>query len=189
MADEPTFYWDACILLEHFREEVVTPAKKRAIQRLLADNKGKQNRLVTSVITHVEVLPKKLTLNDETKEAQYWSYYDGKWFLDIEASRQVVSLARMIKDYYFVQASGDQLKDKIMSTGDALHLATAIIYKVDEFHTRDGNRKGGNVPLIGLPESSPNGKICGQWPLKILSPEDPTTELFDWQPNDEARPS
>lgn len=49
--------------------------------------------------------------------------------------------------------------------------ATAIIHGADEFHTRDKNTKGGNVKLIGLPESSPDGMLCGEYPLRIVSPE------------------
>jgi hypothetical protein len=61
MADEPIFYWDACILLEHFRDEQVSPTKRRALARLLQENKEKKNRIITSVVTHVEVLPKSLS--------------------------------------------------------------------------------------------------------------------------------
>jgi PIN domain len=178
MADEPTYYWDACILLEHFREERVAPTKLRAIQRLLTENKEKKNRIITSIISHVEVLPKKLTAADATKEEKYWGYYDDRYFIDIELSRNIINLARDIKDYYFVPADPTRsIPGKMMSTGDAIHVATAIIYKVDEFHTRDGNKKHGNVPLLGLPDA--NGKIAGQWPLKIISPEDDQADLLD----------
>jgi hypothetical protein len=47
-----------------------------------------------------------------------------------------------------------------MSLRDAIHLAIAIIAEFPVFHTRDKKKKGGNVPLIGLPEQSPNGKIA-----------------------------
>lgn len=180
MADEPIFYWDACIFLEHLREENVAATKRAAIRRLLSENKEHKNRIITSTITHVEVLPKKVTIKDSQKEVEYWSYYDGRWFIDLEITRPIVNLARDLKDYYFVD--GDRTKGighKMLSTGDALHLATAIVYNVEEFHTRDGRRSGGNIPLIGLPEASANGKIAGQWPLKIVSPEDPQPGLFD----------
>lgn len=182
MADLPVYYWDACILLEHFREEPVAPTKSRAIQRLLAENKEPGNRIVTSVVTHIEVLPKKLTVKDHSNEAKYWSYYDGRHFLDIEVSRNVLNLAREIKNYYYRPHDPKTgTPHRMLGTGDAIHLATAIIYKVDELHTRDGKRNGGNVPLLGLPESSPNGKIAGQWPLKVISPEDPP-DLLDPRP-------
>ena len=70
----------------------------------------------------------------------------------------------------------------MMSTADAIHLATAIVYDVDVLHTRDGNRKGGNVPLLGLPEAEAQGKIAGVWKLKIESPEDEQGDLLDPEP-------
>ena len=150
MADEPIYYWDACIFLEHLREEVVAPTKKRAIERLLQENKDHKNRITTSTITHIEVLPKKLTARDAEKEAKYCvPYYDARWFIDLEVTRPVVNLARDIKDYYFVEADHSRgIGHRMLSTGDAVHLATAIIHKVDELHTRDKKKSGGNVPFF-----------------------------------------
>lgn len=180
MADEPIFYWDACIFLEHLREEKVVARKRTAIRRTLSENKDHKNRIITSTITHVEVLPKKLTLHDAQKEEEYWSFYDGIWFIDLEVTRPIVNLARALKDFYYVEADPENgVPYRMISTGDAIHLATAIIHNVEEFHTRDGRKSGGNIPLINLPETSPNGKIAGQWPLKIVSPEDPQAGLFD----------
>jgi len=179
MAEEPIFYWDACIFLEHLREEPVSPQKAEAIRTILQDNKDHKNRIITSAITHVEVLPKKLTARDAQRENEYWDYYDGRWFVDIEVTRPIINLARDIKDYYFVE--GDPMNGvahKMLSTGDAIHLATAIVASVEEFHTRDKRRSGGNVPLLSLPECSANGKIAGQWSLKIISPEDDQASLF-----------
>jgi hypothetical protein len=107
----------------------------------------------------------------------------------VEISRNTIALARRIKDYYYEPAKPDLgLTHRMLSTGDAIHLATAIIYKVDELHTRDGNRSKGNVPLLGLAESSANGKIAGQYPLKIVSPEDQQPDLLDaLQPSNVTR--
>ena len=78
-------------------------------------------------------------------------------------------LARELKNFYFKNKAKDG-EDRMMSTGDAIHLATAIIHDATEFHTRDKNSKGGNVKLLGLPEQSPGGKLCGIYDLKIISP-------------------
>ena len=118
---------------------------------------------------HIEVIPKKL---ERSKETVYWEKFQSMYFYDIEVGRNVISLARDIKNYYFIPGDpiiGDTYK--MLSTGDAFHLATAIINQVTEFHTRDKNSKGGNIKLLGLPESSPNGKICGIHSLRVLSPE------------------
>jgi predicted nucleic acid-binding protein len=169
MADDlALLYWDACIFYEHLREEQTEPRKRQAIDDCLEQNKQKRNRICTSVITHLEVIPKKL---DKKLDQQYWDKFQSLYFFDIEVDRNVIGLAREIKDYYYVQSDPGGANYKMLSTGDALHLATAIIHQANEFYTRDKSSKGGNIKLLGLPESSPNGKICGTHDLRVLSPE------------------
>lgn len=160
------FYWDSCLFYEHLKGEAVSIDKKIAVGEILLDNKDKRNRICTSVITHAEILPKKLGPEAEEK---YWSMFGSMYFFDIEISRQILELAREIKDFYYVPHDAtDKTVGKMMSTGDAFQLATAIAHDVTEFHTRDGKRKGGNVSLLGL--GGAEGKVCGLYPLKITSP-------------------
>lgn len=169
MADDlALFYWDACIFYEHLNEEQKEPLKRQAIDDCLAENKQKRNRICTSVVTHIEVIPAKL---DPEKERQYWEKFQSTFFFDIEVDRNVIVLARQIKDYYYVPGDAAGTHYKMLSSGDALHLATAIIHQAKEFYTRDKNPKYGNIKLLGLPESSPNGKICGIHHLCVVSPE------------------
>jgi hypothetical protein len=169
MADDLVlFYWDACIFYEHLKEEQSAPRKRQAIDDCLTENKQKRNRICTSVITHIEVIPRKI---DPNLERQYWDKFQSIYFFDIEVDRNVIMLARGIKDYYYHPGDGDGTSHKMLSTGDAIHLATAIIHQANEFYTRDKNPKHGNIKLLGLPESSPNGKICGTHSLRVLSPE------------------
>lgn len=58
-----------------------------------------------------------------------------------------------------------------MDLGDAIHLATASILGVTSFHTRDDNKKGNKIPLVGLYKMSGHDKLCGKYDLKIESPE------------------
>jgi predicted nucleic acid-binding protein len=159
------FYWDSCLFYEHLKGEQIRVDKKVAIEEMLHDNKNKRNRICTSVITHTEILPKKLGAESEAK---YWSMFGSMYFYDIDISRQILLLAREIKDFYFEPKRVGAPNGKMMSTGDAIHLATAIAHDVTEFHTRDANRKGGNVALLGLADA--DGKLCGAYPLKIISP-------------------
>ncbi len=64
-----------------------------------------------------------------------------------------------------------------MDSGDAIHLATAVIMDADEFHTRDDKSKGTKVPLLGLYEYSGEDKVCGKYPLRIVSPESSQGEM------------
>jgi predicted nucleic acid-binding protein len=176
----PVYYWDTCIFLEHIKEEPVDPACRRAILRLLEDNRDRKNRIVTSTITHAEALPTKLTAFDAEKEDQYWSYFNGIYFADHEVSRQVIALARHIRDYYYraknIEAGTPY---RMLGLGDSIHLATAIVIEADEFHTRDKNGSGGNIGLLRLLDLTENRKVAGQWPLNILSPKDPQGNILD----------
>ena len=152
-------------------DEPVSAEKKAAIQEILVSNKAKKNIICTSVITHLEVIPQKLTQKDADDEKDYLSLFDHEHFLDIEISANVLLLAREIRDYYFRPADAAGSGGKMMDTADAIHLATAIINGVDEFHTRDNQTKGSKVPLVSLYEWSQKPRICEKYNLKIVSPE------------------
>jgi predicted nucleic acid-binding protein len=168
------FYWDACIFYEYCRDDQPDVAKSQAITELLSDNRDKRNRICTSVFTHAEVIPNKL---GEEAEKKYQDCFGSLFFFDVEISRNDVLLAREIRDYYYKPAT-DGAAYRMLSMGDALHLATAIHQRAEEFHTRDGNRKGGNIALLGLDEASPGGKLCGKYELKIRSPMATEIKLF-----------
>lgn len=180
----PVYYWDTCLFLEFFRGEVSTPARKRATKRFLDENKAKQNRIVTSVLTHTEAIPRKLVADDGTKEALYWSYFNGIYLIDQEITRPMINLAREIRNFYFQEADPKAgIPYRMLGLGDAIHLATAIVLGVDEFHTRDKRPSGGNLGLLGIDKLTTNGKIATQWDLKILSPEDDQGNLLDALPS------
>ena len=170
----PLFYWDACILIEYVKRENVAPQKRHALQRLLLSNKNRANAICTSSISHLECLPKKLTQDDASREAEYMSMFGTRHFYEVPINAPVILLAREIRDYYFRE--GDQktsIHYRMMSLGDSIHLATAIIEGATAFHTRDGNKKGGNVPLLGLPQASPLGKIAGRYELDVVTAQVP----------------
>lgn len=168
MGDKPTYYWDACIFYEWLGQEMVEPLKKDAITDLLAENGKGENLIVTSVITHLEVLPRKLGEKGASDEADYLALFDAIHFFEIEINTNILLLAREIRDFYFSPLA-DGLK--MMDLGDCIHLATATIMEVDEFHTRDNDKKGSKVPLLKLYEVSGNPRLCGKYDLKIISPE------------------
>jgi hypothetical protein len=176
----PVFYWDTCILMERVKGEVIPPRQQRAIQQILDDNKGKKNRIVTSVLTHAEAIPRKITVNDIEAESEYWNYFDGIYFIDQEISRPIITLARNLRDFYYKDADPKtNTLYRMLGLGDSIHLASAIVAEVDEFHTRDKRPSGGNLGLLTLCDLHPNGLIGGRWKLKIVSPEDDQANLLD----------
>lgn len=76
--------------------------------------------------------------------------------------------AREIREFYY---RDDAAGKKIMDAGDAVHLATATIYGAPEFHTRDDDGRGSKIPLVSLYKWSGIDKLCGKYPLQIISPE------------------
>ena len=177
MTDKPKYYWDACLFLEKLRQESVSAEKIKAREDILNDNKDRKNIIITSVITHAEVIPKKLTVKDDEAEKTYLSMFDAKKIVDVDINRNVITLARHIKDFYYRPKEDGSGGQWVMDTGDAIHIATAIINEVDEFHTRDNSKKKGKVPLLSIHEMTPNGKICEEFELKILSPETAQGEM------------
>lgn len=151
-------------------DEPVTSEKKEAIQEILEKNKKYENLIITSVVTHLEVLPSKLEQKQIESERKYKAMFDGKRFLDYEVTRNILIRAREIREFYYRPAKPGA-SAKIMDAADAVHLATATIYNVTEFHTRDDDSKGAKIPLVSLYQWSGVDKVCGKYSLKIVSPE------------------
>ena len=151
--------------------EPVSPALRAGAQRVLDENEKNQNLIVTSVITHLEVLPQKLENKLFGAEQQYLSLFDAKHFVEIEISTNIILRAREIRDFYYVPPDEKGRGSKMMDSGDAIHLATATIHQVRTFHTRDNCRKRGNLPLLDLYKATATTKICGRYELEISSPE------------------
>lgn len=180
MAIKPAIYWDSCIFYEWIGNEIVSREKSEGIREILKANENDDNIIVTSVITHLEVLPRKLADKGSSDEQDYLSLFDADHFHEIELNANIILRAREIRDYYYSPLAEDS-KYKIMDLGDCIHLATASVNNITEFHTRDGNRKGSKVPLLDLYKVSGNPKLCGKYDLSIISPTatEPTLELGD----------
>lgn len=179
MADKPAYYWDACLFYEWLGEQATTPAARRAkIQELTDENERGNNVIATSVITHLEVLPEKLTEKDVSDEEDYLNLFDGQRFVEIEINTNIINRAREIRDHYYRPQTEEQ-GFKMMDLGDAIHLATASINNVTEFHTRDDDNRKAKVPLLSLYERHGETKLCGKYELKIVSPESDQAGLFD----------
>jgi len=152
-------------------DEPVSPQRKAAVQEILEKNEIGKNFIFTSVITHLEIVPSKLDGKKAGAELKYMSAFDGSRLLDYEISANILRLAREIKNFYFRNADEHGKGGKMMDSADAIHLATAIVYSADEFHTRDNDHKGSKVPLVSLYAWSGISKVCGKYDLKIVCPE------------------
>ena len=177
MASKTSYYWDSCIFYEWLGAEPVAQAKKDAIQEILEENKNKGNLIVTSIITHLEVLPRKLSDKHFTDDQKYLNLFDAVHFYEYEINRNILMRAREIRDFYYRPADAQGSGFKMMDANDAIHLATASILGCSELHTRDDDSKKSKVPLVSLYTWSGIHLLAGKYKLKIISPENPQSTL------------
>ena len=168
---------------EWLGKEEIAPLKKAAVEELLQENNRAENLITTSVITHLEVLPEKMSEKGASDEDDYLALFDGKHFHEIELNTNIIKRAREIRDHYYRPQTAES-NYKMMDLGDCIHLATASINAATEFHTRDNDKKGGKVPLLKLYEMYDEDKLCGRYELKIASPEADQGDFFNGQSED-----
>jgi hypothetical protein len=191
VTSKPVYYWDACMFYEWLGNEPVASSKRDALQALIEESSKKNNLIYTSVISHLEVVPRKLNDSHAMADQRYTALFDGVHFHEAEISRNILMRAREIRDYYYHPADPAlQVVAKLMDDGDAVHLATATIFGCTEFHTRDNSDKGVKIPLLRLYDynRSSTQKVCEKYPLNIISPEN-TQSSFGFSPNAQASPA
>jgi predicted nucleic acid-binding protein len=150
------YYWDTATFIawldggKNLAVEVISGLDE--IAKEINDNRA---FLCTSVITQVEVLQGKLTPEQSTR---FDNLFKRRNFSLINVDGRIATRASEIRNYY--NQRGINIK-----TPDATHLATALIYKVDEFHTTDGaGERQRPSDLLRL-----NGDVAG-YPLHIRVP-------------------
>jgi hypothetical protein len=108
--------------------------------------------LFTSAFTRTEVLKGKMT---DAQRALFSKLFQRRNVVQVDVTTRVLDLSEKIRNW-----------NPKISSADSIHLATAIIYEADEFHTTDGGgkrkRAGDLLPL--------NGNVAGH-PLKICKPQ------------------
>lgn len=158
------YYWDTCSFISWLKGgsdcSQETMDGLNYIARQVNDNKA---FLCTSVTTQSEVLEGKFTQEQNEKLEKF---FRRRNVLLIAVDTKIAQRASEIRNYY-------SLRGTKIATPDATHLATAIIYKVDEFHTRDGDGKQRANDLLRL-----NGDVAG-YPLLIRVPTAPVGPLLE----------
>lgn len=125
---------------------------------MLEENSKNQNTIATSSLIHAELLKGRIP---EEALQSLQSCFQRKNFIEIDTDKRIYALSGEIRNYY--EVSGE-FKGKTISTPDAIHLATAIINEVSEFHTFDKSSKHGSIGLLQL-----DGNVAG-YNLKIRAP-------------------
>lgn len=158
------FYWDTCLFLAWIKDEQRKSGEMAGVREVIERSKRREVKIITSVLTSVEVLQARLPVGMDTLFSDMM-----KRVTRISMDSKCASLAHDLRNYYATRA--DEHAGKILSLPDAIHLATAILYRATEFHTfdHDGDKKHlGLIPLSGN---------VGGHRLNICKPEAKNLEL------------
>jgi len=146
--------WDSCIFLAWLQEEKRDIGVMEGIEEVVRKIHNNEVTLLTSQMTNIEVLQSRLTPEAQKK---WKAVFNRRNCQMIDINPRVSEKGQFIRDYCYQR----NIK---LSSPDSIHLATAIIYKADEFHTLDGSGKKRNGDLIPL-----DGNVAGH-KLKICVP-------------------
>jgi predicted nucleic acid-binding protein len=158
----PVYYWDTCLFLAWLKDEQRKAGEMDAVKDVLERFKRRELTLMTSAITIAEISVAKVssgtyTLLDDVMQRSNFSR--------IAVDSKIAKLARDLRDHYL---SKDPTA-MTLSVPDAIHVASAIMYRANEMHTFDesNNNKQKWLGLIPL-----SGNVGGHG-LTICKPPEP----------------
>ncbi len=151
-------YWDTTCWLAWLNDERhIWPASvMTGLQDVVYEVENNQAILFTSAGTRGEIYLGRLDLDKKTMWANLMRRSNVQ---EISADPRVYDRASQIREYH------EARKQKI-KLPDATHLATAVLYRADEFQTMDGLQKDGSKhrKLLSL-----SGDVGG-YNLKVVHP-------------------
>lgn len=152
MAEErKKYYWCSCAFIL-WLDGKGNAQDVDGLEEIVREVESGQADLFTSAFTRTEVLKGKMT---EAQRMTFKKLFQRRNVVQVDVTTRVLDLSERIRNW-----------NAKISAADAIHLATAILYEADEFHTTDGGgkrkRAGDLLPL--------DGNVAGH-PLKICKPQ------------------
>lgn len=160
----PTYYWDTCLFIAWTKDEERKPGEMAGVRETIDRVKKRDVIVLTSVITSAELLQSSLPAGVAQLFQGLMKRIEQK-SVDIK----IANLAHNLRDYYRMRPV--DFDGKTLSVPDAIHLATAIIYRATEFNTFDGSNARNTLGLLPL-----SGDVAGH-ALKICKPVAHSPEL------------
>lgn len=158
---KPKFYWDSAPLIAWILDEKrPDPAEIAGLQEVVELVERGSAILMTSVLWRAEVLD----ILNPAQRRRVEDAFDTQAIIELAIDSRVMDLTAEIRRFHRISKSKGALKN--IRTPDAIHLASALHYGADEFHTFDG-AKPGTAAVGGL--LSLNGNVAGRR-LKICRP-------------------
>lgn len=160
----PLYYWDTCLFLAWIKDEERPTGEMAGVREVIARVKRREVIIATSVITTAEALESSLPAGMST-------LFLGvlKRTQQIAVDSHIARLAHDLRNWYATRSV--EFNSKNLGVADALHLATAILYRVDEFHTFDRRNRANTLGLLPL-----SGNVGGN-DLTICKPVARNPEL------------
>ena len=161
------FYWDNTCWLAWLNGEGTEtwPASVvQGIQDVVIEVEANRAILFASAIIRGEIFQGQLTQEQRDKFARLMRRHN---VTEVNADAKIMNEASRIREYH-----ANQPQKRRVSTPDATHLATALIYEADEFHTMDGLKKGGQNKrkLLALSGDVGGRKLDVVWPYPLHEP-------------------
>jgi predicted nucleic acid-binding protein len=152
MPGKRKYYWDSCAFIAWLTNEKRPPGELEGLEEIVKQIESRTADLFTSEITKSEVLEGKMT---PAQRDAFTKLFQRRNVVTVDVGGRVMAVVKEIREW-----------NSKISLPDAIHLATAIVYGADEFHTTDGagkrKRSGDLVPL--------NGNVAGH-KLTICTPQ------------------
>lgn len=160
MAEKKKVYWDTCVWLALINEEAGKAERCRHVLKLARD---KEVEIWTSAFTLAEVFKKSCEGRGvslpETKDLDFEQYVQQDFFVLAQVDYDAGVRARRLLRAHPI----------LKKPADGVHLATAVINNLDEFHTFDEdnllplngqvNRTDGVVLVICVPPLPPQSEL------------------------------
>lgn len=170
MSKNPLYYIDTSVWLAWLQDEKRKPWEMEGVREIASQIHKNEVRIIMSVLTKTEVL--RSTLSPEAIEK--WEGVLRRKNLEVTMTDdRVWNLASGIRDYYQERRERDRLPT--VTTPDAVHLATAILYEADVFYTFDENDDPGKRRAL-IPLSC---QVAGEYNLVIKKPMASQRGLFE----------
>ncbi len=145
MSKRTVYAWDATVLLAWLEEDENAPLG--GIDSVVQEIDGGTATLIVSVVAHTEVLRAK---HSEEQMQKFRAFLERSNVLVVNVDLRIAEKAEEIR------SKGLEAKRKI-KTPDAQHMASAIVYHAEVFHTLDDKLIGlsGTKIVDGLTISKP----------------------------------
>lgn len=158
MPSKNAIYWDSCVFLDRLKRK---PERIAILETITDAAENGDFIIVTSAITLAEVIKlPELGTSTQDQISTIETFFENPW-LNIRIVDEVIA-----------RNAAEIRRSSGLKTCDAIHVATALKYKIPILHTYDGLNEDGSIKE-GKFLLAHNEVFGGEPKLKIEVPSDP----------------